>query len=220
VCDVAASQCPLWKEEHCLADGGIEWVNKRAKFKRVRQAQEVATRAGHVPAQAQDVRALFASVAVAEERQRQVAEEAATNDPDNSIMDEDTEDTFASYMPFHYKQGQPHPDAVVETTSLSFAELPPISFDLTLPAGLFKPATPANQFGGSLSNLQLETIAYACQRHESILPSGSRAGFFLGDGVGLGKGRQLAGIIAENWLRGRKRHLWVSVSADLMEDAK
>jgi hypothetical protein len=31
---------------------------------------------------------------------------------------------------------------------------------------------------------------------------------------------QLAGIIAENWLRGRKRSLWVSVSADLMEDAK
>ena len=27
-------------------------------------------------------------------------------------------------------------------------------------------------------------------------------------------------MIAENWLCGRKRHLWVSVSADLMEDAK
>ena len=39
------------------------------------------------------------------------------------------------------------------------------------------------------------------------------------DGVGLGKGRQLAGIILDNWNQGRKRHLWVSVSADLMQDA-
>jgi len=67
---------------------------------------------------------------------------------------------------------------------------------------------------------QLETVSYACQRHEVLLPSRERAGFFLGDGVGLGKGRQLAGIIYDNWLRGRKRHLWVSVSADLMQDAR
>ena len=39
-----------------------------------------------------------------------------------------------------------------------------------------------------------------------------------GDGVGLGKGRQLAGIVYDNWLRGRRRHLWVSVSADLCVD--
>jgi hypothetical protein len=39
--------------------------------------------------------------------------------------------------------------------------------------------------------LQLETISYACQRHETLLASGQRAGFFLGDGVGLGKGRQV-----------------------------
>ena len=30
---------------------------------------------------------------------------------------------------------------------------------------------------------------------------GYRYGFLLGDGAGVGKGRQLAGIIAENWIQ-------------------
>lgn len=29
-----------------------------------------------------------------------------------------------------------------------------------------------------------------CQRHTTILPGGSRAGFFIGDAAGVGKGRQ------------------------------
>ena len=47
-------------------------------------------------------------------------------------------------------------------------------------------------------------------------PGGERAGFFVGDGVGLGKGRELAGVVLENYRRGRKRHLWVSVVAVCM----
>jgi hypothetical protein len=48
----------------------------------------------------------------------------------------------------------------------------------------------------ALPRAQLETVAYACQRHNSTtLRSGERGGFFLGDGVGLGKGRQLAAIV-------------------------
>jgi hypothetical protein len=34
----------------------------------------------------------------------------------------------------------------------------------------------------ALSGLQLESIVYACQRHEQFLPDGSRCAFFLGDG--------------------------------------
>jgi len=45
-------------------------------------------------------------------------------------------------------------------------------------------------------------------------------GFFLGDGAGVGKGRQLAGIIYENWLNGRKKHIWLSASSDLSFDAR
>jgi len=36
----------------------------------------------------------------------------------------------------------------------------------------------------------------------------------------VGKGRQAAGIILENYLHGRERALWFSVSADLVADAR
>ena len=88
---------------------------------------------------------------------------------------------------------------------------------------------------GKLSNLQLEAIVYGCQRHMVDLPSlpakenvpedcppplKTRAGFLLGDGAGMGKGRTLAGFVVENIARGRKKHVWISVSSDLYEDAK
>ena len=44
-----------------------------------------------------------------------------------------------------------------------------------------------------------------------------RRGWFLGDGTGAGKGRQVAGIILDNWLKGRRRALWVSKSDKLFE---
>lgn len=91
----------------------------------------------------------------------------------------------------HYNLGQPHPDAVVETTSLSFADLPLVEYRTRLPQSLFKPKTADNPHGGALSKLQLETVTYACQQHAHLLPTGERCGFFLGDGVGLGKGRQV-----------------------------
>ena len=77
---------------------------------------------------------------------------------------------------------------------------------------------------------------YGCQRHEVDLPVGEdpvwktergandgeddgvvgsdgrvplRAGFLLGDGAGMGKGRTLAGFCVENIARGRERHVWV-----------
>ena len=73
---------------------------------------------------------------------------------------------------------------------------------------------------GLLSNLQLEAVTYACQQHESYLGNGTRAGFLIGDGAGVGKGRTIAGIMYENFLRGRKRAIWFSISTDLKIDAE
>ena len=36
-----------------------------------------------------------------------------------------------------------------------------------------------------------------------------RRGWFLGDGTGAGKERQVAGVILDNWLKVRRRALWV-----------
>ena len=47
-----------------------------------------------------------------------------------------------------------------------------------------------------------------------------RKGWMLGDGTGCGKGRQVAALILDQWLRGRKRALWLSQSDKLLEDAR
>ncbi len=51
-------------------------------------------------------------------------------------------------------------------------------------------------------------------------PTQVRQGWMLGDGTGTGKGRQVAGIILDRWLRGSRRALWLSASDKLIEDAR
>jgi len=102
---------------------------------------------------------------------------------------------------------------------------------------------------GLMSGAQLESVIYAGQAHSSYLAGAwtvdatfdvvaaapepvpakagnakgavrFRRGWFLGDGTGCGKGRQVAGIILDNWLKGRRRALWISKSEALIEDAR
>ena len=47
-----------------------------------------------------------------------------------------------------------------------------------------------------------------------------RRGWMLGDGTGCGKGREVAAVMLDNRLRGRGRALWLSASANLLEDAR
>ncbi|CAB3245582.1 unnamed protein product [Arctia plantaginis] len=121
-------------------------------------------------------------------------------------------ETYADYMPPKLKLGRKHPDPVVETASLSSVEPVDVTYKLSLPDDTIR--------GGLLSALQLEAVVYASQAHEHLLPDGTRAGFLIGDGAGVGKGRTIAGIIFENYLKGRKRAIWVSVSNDLKYDAE
>lgn len=121
-------------------------------------------------------------------------------------------ETYADYMPSKLKIGIRHPDPVVETSSLSSVQPPDVWYNLSIPEEVID--------RGLLSALQLEAITYACQQHETILPDGTRAGFLIGDGAGVGKGRTLAGIIYENYLLGRKRAIWLSVSNDLKYDSE
>lgn len=62
--------------------------------------------------------------------------------------------------------------------------------DVSLPQPTYKLA-PCILECEQLSSLQLEGVLYACQRHLTILPNGRRGAFFLGDGAGVGKGRQV-----------------------------
>ncbi|XP_026728525.1 protein strawberry notch isoform X2 [Trichoplusia ni] len=121
-------------------------------------------------------------------------------------------ETYADYMPSKLKLGRKHPDPVVETASLSSVEPVDVTYKVSLPDETIR--------NGLLSALQLEAVVYASQAHEHLLPDGTRAGFLIGDGAGVGKGRTIAGIIFENYIKGRKRAIWVSVSNDLKYDAE
>lgn len=121
-------------------------------------------------------------------------------------------ETFTDYRPPKLSIGPPHPDPIVETSSLSAVQPPEPTYDLTTKDDL--------ESSKALSCLQIETLVYACQRHLQHLPSGARAGFFVGDGAGVGKGRTIAGLIWENWHHGRRKALWISVGSDLKFDAR
>ncbi|MED6150702.1 udp-glycosyltransferase, partial [Stylosanthes scabra] len=121
-------------------------------------------------------------------------------------------ETFTDYWPAKVTMGPPHPDPVVETSSLSAVQPPDPTYDPILKDYL--------ENSKALSCLQIETLVYACQRHRLRLPDGTRAGFFIGDGAGVGKGRTVAGLIWENWQQGREKALWISVGSDLKFDAR
>ncbi|XP_078614112.1 uncharacterized protein LOC144883439 isoform X1 [Branchiostoma floridae x Branchiostoma japonicum] len=121
--------------------------------------------------------------------------------------------TFKASVPT-IPHAQPHPADIVEAGSLAAMALPPTDYPLadTIPDDVIT--------SGKLSALQLEGVIYACTRHQMVLPNGCRAGFFIGDGAGVGKGRQISGIILDNFARGRTRHVWFSISTDLKLDAE
>ncbi|XP_058201466.1 protein FORGETTER 1-like isoform X2 [Rhododendron vialii] len=121
-------------------------------------------------------------------------------------------ETFTDYRPPKLRIGPCHPDPVVETSSLSAVHPPEPTYDLKIKDEL--------ESSGPLSCLQIETLVYASQRHLQHLPDGARAGFFIGDGAGVGKGRTIAGLILENWRHGRRKALWISVGSDLKFDAR
>ncbi|BBD63389.1 hypothetical protein NIES2109_62390 (plasmid) [Nostoc sp. HK-01] len=143
---------------------------------------------------------------------------------------------YETYRPqrIRIKDALPHPSLLCESAALAL---------VSPPAPTYKPHLPQNIVTqGLLSEAQLESVIYAGQAHSEFL-SGSylvddswdnvkvaanneensvkfRRGWFLGDGTGAGKGRQCAGIILDNWCQGRRKAIWVSKSAALIEDAR
>lgn len=128
------------------------------------------------------------------------------NESENNV------NTFTEYMPAKLNYGKDHPDAIIESATLASVSPPDIVFKPVLPKVVIN--------DGLLSAAQLENVVYACQAHEQCLTHGQRAGYLIGDGAGVGKGRSIAGIIYENFLRGRKRAVWISCSSDLKYDAE
>lgn len=126
---------------------------------------------------------------------------------------ENEDDVYSNYVPkkLKIKGAKEHVTALVESAAMAAVDPPAVSYQPNLPQNLITE--------GKLSIAQLENIVYAGQAHEQILPDGKRRGYFIGDGTGVGKGRQIAGIILDNFRRGRKKAVWISNDPKLLVDA-
>lgn len=105
-----------------------------------------------------------------------------------------------------------HPAELVQSAAMASVLPPKPTYQPKLPERVIK--------DGLLSDAQLEAVVYAGQSHEKMLgDETTRRGFFIGDGTGVGKGREASGIILDNFQNGRKRAIWVSEKWPLLNDA-
>jgi len=123
-----------------------------------------------------------------------------------------------------------HPTALVESVAMGSIAAPIPNYVPCLPE-----RTVAERM---LSSSQLETVVYAGQAWGQTIPGkflpakegvgltldengcDYRKGYFLGDGTGAGKGRQIAACILDHWLQGRRRAMWLTKNEQLLEDAR
>ncbi|WP_292242951.1 strawberry notch-like NTP hydrolase domain-containing protein, partial [Mesorhizobium sp.] len=110
---------------------------------------------------------------------------------------------------------QAHPTQLVQSAAMA---------SVTPPRPSYRPRLPQNILD-LLSDAQLETVIYAGEAHSEFLAGAwtvddtfdvvsaapeeaqeavrFRQGFMIGDGTGVGKGRESAAIILDHWLQGR-----------------
>jgi predicted RNA methylase len=125
-----------------------------------------------------------------------------------------------------------HPTPLVESMAMASVRMPVPTYQPLLPANLVQQ--------GILSHAQLEAIVFAGEAHSQMLAAhwyfdpetkrisrvgakdGSqyRRGFWVGDGTGVGKGREASGIFCDNWMQGRRKGLWLSKNPTLLEDSR
>ncbi|MBY0307048.1 MAG: strawberry notch family protein [Sphingomonas sp.] len=144
-------------------------------------------------------------------------------------------DQVGVYLPYRpsrvaFKSAGDHPTPLVESVAMGSIAAPIPSYVPSLPERCVTARL--------LSAAQLETVVYAGDAWSRNLPGRFRPdkegvgldyaedgdvfreGYFLGDGTGAGKGRQIAACILDQWLKGHRRAIWISKNEALLEDAR
>lgn len=143
-----------------------------------------------------------------------VAKDAAATPPKATQGRINPQSQYENYAPspLTLKDAQPHPGKLVQSAAMAAVDTPPGRYVPNLPKDVIT--------SGKLSAAQLESVMYAGQAHSTTLPGGNRRGYFVGDGTGVGKGREIAGIIMDNQRQGRKKAIWISEKPGLLADAQ
>ena len=150
--------------------------------------------------------------------QQQRVDESAEGDVTLESVEHQNEDLddnarFAGYQPqYKVKGAKPHMSPLSESLAMASVPLPDLTYKLSVPQDVISK--------GYLTDAQLEAVAYAGQAHSQSLPDGTRKGFFIGDGTGVGKTNEIMGTILDNWHKGRKRHVIVTKNDKLLKGAK
>lgn len=131
-----------------------------------------------------------------------------------TTVSEFTDSVFANYRPqrLNIAGAHSHPGKLVQSAAMAAVEPPQPKYTPKLPMTVIS--------NGLLSLAQLEAVVYAGQAHTEMFPSGDRKGFFIGDGTGVGKGREISGIILDNMMQERNKAIWISFNEGLIEDAR
>ncbi|HUW35526.1 MAG TPA: strawberry notch family protein, partial [Planctomycetota bacterium] len=150
----------------------------------------------------------------------------------------------AKYKPFEGEQ--PHPSPLVESVAMASVEGPALTYKPILPkktvteGKLSAEQIEAIAMAGQAHEQFLEKgqIVYSYQQVTGKTKSTTgktvttthtvsggpeqtfRQGALIGDGTGAGKGRTICGIIMDNFARGRKKSVWLSKSAGLIDIAR
>lgn len=137
---------------------------------------------------------------------------------DKSSVEVESQGSFAKYRPsrVRIKGAKEHPMQLVESEAMASVLPPQPTYTPKIPNDIIKK--------GLLSEAQLEQVVYAGEAHSSTIRDTEgrevRRGYYIGDGTGVGKTREIAGIISDNWQNGRKRHILVSKDDKLFDAAK
>jgi len=126
-----------------------------------------------------------------------------------------TDSVYENYSPERLKipGAKPHPTSLVQSAAMASVKPPKPTYSPSIPQRAIE--------AGKISDIQMEAVVYAGQAMDKMLPDGeTRQGYFIGDGTGVGKGREIAAILWDNWNKGRKKGVWISEKKPLFEDAK